>query len=165
MQHSGAEDDIFGIVITTWVKGWQLTNSYYARVFGLDETLSGMWYYERRISVIDGLVSLQVTVHGGDCYTCKRRVELVKHLIADQNVRCFWTRDPNDGSLHVIVGPLPPGMSPREYLNSLFCGSGGRGLLVVKLRESDADKKGPNQSQREKQRAKARRPNSRHTVH
>jgi hypothetical protein len=184
MHHSGAqddilgiEDDVFGIRITTWVKGCQLTSSYYARVWGWGDTLSGMWHYERRISVIDGLVSLQVTVHGNSiCFGCKWRVDLVKHIIADQNVHCFWTRDPNDGSLHVTVGPLPPGMSPFEYLNSLFCvPSGGRGLFVLKLRASDADKKGPNQSdaekkgpkqsQRKKQRAKARRPNSRHTVH
>jgi hypothetical protein len=182
MQRSGAEDDIFGITITTWVKEWQLTNSYYARVRGWGDVLSGMWYYKRRISVIDGLVALQVTVHGGACYGCRRRVELVKHLTADQNVQCFWTRDPNDGSLHVTVGPLPPGMSPFEHLNSLFCvPSSTRGLFVVpvadleKVRQSEDDNKAPKQtssdykrpkqSQRKKQRAKARRAKRRHTVH
>jgi hypothetical protein len=184
MKYGAAEDDIFGIAVKTWAaqKGCELTNSYYARVCGWDGSLCDVWYYERRISVRDGLVSLQVTVHGGGCYTCKRRVELVKHLIADQNVQCFWIRDPNDGSLHVTVGPLPPGMSPREYLNSLFCvPSSTRGLFVVavadleKVRQSEDDNKAPKQassdykrpkqSQRKKQRAKARRAKRRHTVH
>jgi hypothetical protein len=134
MEYSEPDDDRFEISVTTWVAetGGETTNSCYARVFGWDDNRGGLWYYARKIIVRDGLVSLQVTVHKNSCFGCRLRVELIKKLIADQNIQCFWTREPNDGSLYVTVGPLPPGMPPSKYLTSVFSAHGStRGLMVL----------------------------------
>jgi hypothetical protein len=148
----------YGITVKAWFA--ECTNSYFAPVFAWDERRQELWNYERRIIARDGLVSLQVTVHHDTCWTCRYRVLLVKQLIADQNVQCFWTREPDDVSLYVTVGPLPPGMPPSRYLTSLFCVAGsGRGLIVL-----EGSYKSPKQSHRTKQRPKPRRPKRPQTV-
>jgi hypothetical protein len=109
--------DSYGIAIKTWfaAKGDEShKNSYYVRVEG--------WHYDRRIIKRDGLISLQVTVHCQDrcCYTCKERVCFVQQQLANHNVQCFWTCEPENGSLYVTVGPPPPGTSAEIYLMLLL---------------------------------------------
>ena len=80
------------------------------------------WHYDRRIIERDGLISLQVTVHCEDsyCYTCKQRVLFVQQQLANQNVHCFWTYEPDDASLYVTVGPPPKRTSGEIYLMLLL---------------------------------------------
>jgi hypothetical protein len=78
------------------------------------------WTYPRQIIEKDGLVCFQVTVDGEGCSTCKERVAFVKQQLADQNVRCFWTLDPDNFLLYVTVGPPPHGVSVEDYLSRLL---------------------------------------------
>jgi hypothetical protein len=127
------------------------TKSYHVSVRG--------WNYERRIIERDGLISFQVTVHGPSCQGCYgRRVFFVQALLAVKKVQCFWTREPDDGSLYVTVGPAPPHMTTQMYLAEL-------GLFVsphsTDLQGSDNV---PKQVHSKKRRTKACRPKRRHTV-
>jgi hypothetical protein len=69
------------------------------------------------------LICFQVAVHHPDsCFTCKDRVSFVKEKLVIQNVQCFWTRQPDDGTLYVTVGPPPDGLSVEKYLSFLLDG-------------------------------------------
>jgi hypothetical protein len=108
-------DSYYGIAVKPWfaTMGTE-SKSYYVIV----ET----WHYDRRIIERDGLISLQVTVHCEDshCYTCKQRVRFVQQQLANQNVQCFWTYEPEDASLYVTVGPPPKRTSAEIYLMLLL---------------------------------------------
>jgi hypothetical protein len=108
-------DSYYGIAVKTWFgpKGNE-KNSRYVNVCG--------WHYGRWIIERDGLISFQVTVHSQEhhCYSCKDRIGFVKQQLADQNVQCFWTCEPDDGSLYVTVGPPPPGTSAEMYLSCVL---------------------------------------------
>ena len=108
-------ESYYGIEVKTWcgAKGTE-SNSYYVIVEG--------WRDERRIIKRDGLISFQVTVHPEDsyCYTCKDRVRFVQQQLADRNVQCFWTCEPDDASLYVTVGPPPKRTSAEMYLMLLL---------------------------------------------
>jgi hypothetical protein len=80
------------------------------------------WNYGRRLIERDGLISLQVTVHRDDrtCWSCKDRISYVKERLAEDNIPCFWTREPDDGCLYVTVGPLPQHTSVEKYLSFLL---------------------------------------------
>ena len=109
------DESYYGIEVKAWcgAKGTE-SNSYYVIVEN--------WHYDRRIIERDGLISLQVTVHCEDrcCYTCKQRVHFVQQQLANQNVQCFWTYEPEDASLYVTVGPPPERTSAEIYLMLLL---------------------------------------------
>ena len=111
-----AYDNNYGIELKPWfaANSESERNSYCAEVFG--------WQYGRRVIERDGLLSLQVTIHHEDhgCFTCKERISYVKELLAEQNVPCFWTREPDDSYLYVTVGPLPQHTSVEKYLTFLL---------------------------------------------
>ena len=112
------EDDYesyYGIVVKTgFATMGTESNSYYVIVEN--------WHYDRRIIERDGLISFQVTVHPEDsyCYNCKDRVRFVQQQLADRNVQCFWTYEPDDASLYVTVGPPPKRTSAEMYLMLLL---------------------------------------------
>jgi hypothetical protein len=109
-------DNDYGIELKTWFdrKDSESEKTRYVTVYP--------WHYERRIIERDGLISLQVTVHPDDrgCWTCKERICFVKERFAEDNVPCFWTREPDDGYLYVTVGPLPQHTSVEKYLTFLL---------------------------------------------
>jgi hypothetical protein len=111
----GIAYDRYGITIKNGfaATAGESTKSYHVSVRG--------WNYERRIIERDGLISLQVTVHGPSCQGCYgRRVFFVQALLAVKKVQCFWTREPDDDSLYslyVTVGPAPPHMTTQMYLS------------------------------------------------
>jgi hypothetical protein len=111
--------DRYGIVPKPWfaAKGSESkNNSYYVMVWG--------WSRLRRIIKRDGLISFQVTVHHREnrvCDTCAERIRFVKQQLADQNVACFWTAEPDyEDFLFVTVGPKPPRTSVERYLSRLI---------------------------------------------
>ena len=115
--------DAYGIVLKTWFapkENESRENSYEVYVSG--------WSHSRRLIERDGLVSFQVTVHSQErnCYTCKERVCFIKEQLANQNVQCFWTYEPDDASLYVTVGPPSPELrryprlTPELYLSFLL---------------------------------------------
>jgi hypothetical protein len=129
-----AYDNDYGIELKTWSaakNGESNKNSYYVRVW--------VWSHLRRVIERDGLISLQVTLHQEDrgCYTCKERVIYVKEVLAEQNVPCFWTREPDDGCLYVTVGPLPQHTSVEKYLSF---------LLVLPINRYTSQEKGRRQT-------------------
>jgi hypothetical protein len=110
------EDDYeshYGIVVKTGF-GAKLSdkNSRYVRVSG--------WRNDRRIIERDGLISFQVTVHSSWCPQCELRFWFVQQQLIGQSVRCFWTCEPDDGSLYVTVGPPPRGTSAEMYLSRIL---------------------------------------------
>jgi hypothetical protein len=144
--------DSYGITVKNGfaATAGESTKSYHVSVHG--------WNYQRRIIERDGLISFQVIVHSSRCLGCYRRVFFVQTLLAVKKVQCFWTREPDDSSLYVTVGPAPPHMTTQMYLAEL-------GLFVfphsTDLQGSDNV---PKQVHSQKRRTKARRPNRRHTV-
>jgi hypothetical protein len=101
-----------GIAPKTWFGANGGEKSYYVLVWE--------WNYARQVIERDGLICFQVTVHCQDCYTCKERIAFVKQQLADQNVQCFWTHEPDNPSLYVTVGPPPEGVSAEAYLSHLL---------------------------------------------
>jgi hypothetical protein len=111
--------DSYGITLKPWfvAKGTKSKQkSYNVIVVG--------WKEQRRVIETDGLISFQVTVHRPErcCWTCKERVSFVKQELADYNVQCFWTCDPDDGSLYVTVGPAPPQRPSADTYLSFILG-------------------------------------------
>jgi len=111
--------DRYGIVLKPWFAAKESeseNSSYYVMVLG--------WSYLRWIIERDGLISFQVTVHNrenGVCYTCAERIRFVKEQLADQNIACFWTTEPDhEDCLFVTVGPKPPCLSVDVYLSRLI---------------------------------------------
>ena len=110
-------DNDYGIELKAWSDGKDSEfekRYYYATIYP--------WSYNRRIIERDGLISLQVTVHPDDrgCWNCKDRIAYTTRRFAEENVRHFWTREPDDGFLYVTVGPLPPHRSVEDYLTVLL---------------------------------------------
>lgn len=113
-EYSEMDDAYDGIAPKTWFAATGSEKSYNVIVWG--------WSRSRRVIERDGLVCFQVTVHNQEswCYTCKERLLFVTQQLSDHNVQCFWTHDPDDGSLYVTVGPPPQGISVEIYLSRLL---------------------------------------------
>jgi hypothetical protein len=151
--------DSYGITVKTWSYSKvveSIEKSYDVMVWAVevrkDQGVMVSWMNPRRVIERDGLISLQVTIHRSTSCACKRRVEFVKQWLADQNVQCFWTQEPDDDdSLYVTVGPRPPHMSTRSFLFKSL------GLFVRPYSS-------PKQVSTTNRRTKAGRRNRRHSV-
>ena len=79
------------------------------------------WQELRRVIFRDGLISFQVTLFRHDyCSTCRERVRFIVQQLVDRNVQCFWTCEPDDGSLYVTFRPPNKRMSLKRYLSMLL---------------------------------------------